>query len=233
MNTSSRGRWYDQSPGIYIGMNGLCELPPDYSHVLGQIIIILAKQFKDRQKSPNGLISLGTDRIMGLMKSRKKRRKEDSDVVLYKAFTDLYLLEDKHRNVLAQRISITVVVVGEYVGFCKRKDREENKQECMTLIRESLEKGLREATRYMMSIGVYDREVHWNIVEFASHTDEEPEPYELAEEKEATETVRTQQDTLVVTEFKTPSSSGLETEVHKAKLSDQPQGMRINRQEQL
>ncbi|HEY9687506.1 MAG TPA: hypothetical protein V6C52_11065 [Coleofasciculaceae cyanobacterium] len=65
------------------------------------------------QRSEHGLKKLGSEKVMGLMKSKGKRRWYDQDPLMHQAFNYLYLMDDVLRHEMAVKVLITLNALEE------------------------------------------------------------------------------------------------------------------------
>lgn len=150
-------RWYDKTPEMANAFSSFHSMSAEYRGLFGHIILTVTKRLREQTRMRSqGFLSLGSDRVIGLMKSQRKRRFEDQDKLLHKALTDLFLLDDSQRTLIADRIYTAICCTNEYITACKRLQRPENVKEVTQLILETFEKGLRGGERHLMVLGLYD-----------------------------------------------------------------------------
>lgn len=152
---TSSGRWYEKDPDIAGAFEAIENMPEHYRQIIAQVIVGITQRLKAQNRG-QGLISIGSDRIMGLMKAQQKRRKIDLDKLFHKAHTNLFILPDDQRNFMAERIYISVICLNEYFEICDRQNKIPDLRELASLINEAMDKGLRAAEKFMISRNLFD-----------------------------------------------------------------------------
>lgn len=178
--TEKSNRWYDTNVDVSESFTALCDMSLEYQHLFGQILILVTQRVKDQNQPSNGLTSLGSERVMGLMKSQHKRRASDKDKVMYKAFTNMFLLGDQQRGQMAERLFLSMACADEYQLVCQRLGHGANYREMGQLISETLEKGLYAGERYLINIERYDKDAERVFAQLRLKSSEPPPIIQVA-----------------------------------------------------
>lgn len=102
-------RWYDRIPELSQAVRQLEKASSDHQHLICQSVV----HYNDavlghRTSTDGGLKKLGTQKVMGLLKSKSKRRWYDQDPLLHQAFNYLYMMDDTERYRVALRILVSL-----------------------------------------------------------------------------------------------------------------------------
>lgn len=109
-------RWYDVKPELSQAVRMLEKVPAVYQH---QICLVIIEQVENAlldKKFDGSLKKHGSDKILGLFKSKSKRRWYDDDPVVHKAFNYMYLMDDKARYEAAMKIIISLNVLKQVLS---------------------------------------------------------------------------------------------------------------------
>jgi hypothetical protein len=151
-----KGRWYEKDPDVADAFRSIELLPEHYREILADVIVQVTNRLKNHNKN-QGIISIGSDRVMGLMKAQQKRRKVDSNKLMHKAHTNLFILPDEQRTLMGERIYISVACLNEYFQACDRLNKLPDLREVATLLNEGIDKGLRAAEKFFIARNLYDQ----------------------------------------------------------------------------
>lgn len=165
-------RWYDQGPHINQAVTELLRLSMEYQQVFSHLILSVSDALQEAHRKQGQLKSLGADRATGLIKAQEKRRAEDKNPQLGKAFRRIFVLSDTHRKFLMARVSMSVWSLKEYQATCQRHDREENIKEAIGLIHAGFEKGLAGPKAYIDKLNLLDEESTLAFQKLAAQFDE-------------------------------------------------------------
>lgn len=97
-------RWHDKKPELARAIHFLASLPNDVQSIIGECVIKVAERNYKVSEIMKDLKSLGTEKIMGLHQSQKKRRSYDKNPATQKAVNHIYVLPESEQNKLAKQV---------------------------------------------------------------------------------------------------------------------------------
>ena len=97
----------------------------DSQYLFGYLLCFLGEEVVKAQGKKEALKELDWDKMMGLIKSKRKRRWYDQEPVLHKAFNLLYSLNDQDKVLVANELYLPARLVRRYERYC-----EDNNQRC-------------------------------------------------------------------------------------------------------
>lgn len=98
-------RWYDSIPELAQAVRQMEKMPLAKQQWLASAIVSLMPLHQIPQRT-DGLKKLGSEKLLGLMKSKGKRRWYDQDPLVHQAFNYLYLMSNDLRLEMAIKILI-------------------------------------------------------------------------------------------------------------------------------
>lgn len=105
-------RWYDRIPELSQAVRLLEVTPTRHREAICKMILEFAQNTAHNPANPDyGLKKLGSQKVLGLMKSKSKRRWYDREPVVHQAFNTLYMMEDKQRYDTAIRILVALEAI--------------------------------------------------------------------------------------------------------------------------
>jgi hypothetical protein len=147
-------RWYDIDPEVAEVVYSIQNMKPDYQEILGQLINMFMEKVREEYRRKRKLIELGPEKHMGLLKSQTKRRWYDKTPTMYRAFNNLYVMDDQQRNMIAKRLHAPVWALEAYFRECLDSDRPESATEIKRLIELGLTEGVESCKGYLLQIGL-------------------------------------------------------------------------------
>lgn len=100
-------RWYDRIPALSQAVRMMEKLPEARQRWISETIVNLMPMHQVPQRT-DGLKKVGSEKVLGLMKSKVKRRWYDQDPMVHQAFNYLYLMTDELRYEMAIKIMICI-----------------------------------------------------------------------------------------------------------------------------
>jgi hypothetical protein len=214
-----KGRWYEKDPDVADAFQSIELMPEHYREIIADVIVQVTNRLKNHNKG-QGVISIGSDRVMGLMKAQQKRRKADSNKLMHKAHTNLFILPDEQRHLMGERIYISVECLNEYFQACDRLNKLPDLREVSTLLNEAMDKGLRAAEKFFITRNLYDQPAEKFINNLYRK-----KPGEVP--KEGRELTQASSSTIQPTPPPTPQSKT------KARIKTAQDGLKISKQDAL
>lgn len=101
-------RWYDRIPELSQAVRGMEHAEPAYQHLISTFIVASIPMSHVVHRQELGVKKLGTEKVLGLMKAKKKDRWYDQDPTVHQAFNLLYLMDERLRFETAVRILLSL-----------------------------------------------------------------------------------------------------------------------------
>src|SRR5690606_18151945 len=97
-------RWYDRQPRLSQAVRLMMLFPDEVKSIISDGIMLLANREFQVSEQMNSFRTLGSEKILGLYKSKNKRREYDQNELLHKAMNYLYILSEKNQDFMAEHI---------------------------------------------------------------------------------------------------------------------------------
>ena len=138
-------RWYDRQPRLAQGVRMLFLFPSEVKSIVSEATVLIAnREFQDTEELQS-FRTLGTDKILGLHKSKNKRREYDQNELLHKAMNYLYILSNENQDFMAEHILKMVQYIQDYLSACKAFQTEPSVEEVAQVTAAYVEGGAPEA----------------------------------------------------------------------------------------
>lgn len=112
-------RWYDRQPKLAQAVRFLFLFPDEIKSIIGEAVMLLANREFEVNEQMQTFKTLGPDKVMGLYKSKNRRREYDQNDVLHKAMNYLYILSEPNQDFMADHILSMVQYIQQYLGACQ------------------------------------------------------------------------------------------------------------------
>lgn len=109
-------RWYERQPQLALSVRVLTLLPDEVCSVLGEGLLKLMQDEGHETFMEKRYRSLGTEKVLGLHKSKNRRREYDKTEILHKAMNNLYLLSDESQDFIAAHILLMASFIQRYMA---------------------------------------------------------------------------------------------------------------------
>ena len=119
-NGKTYKRWYDRNPHLAQGVKLLILLPDEVKTIISEALITLANREFNESERETAFRTLGSEKIMGLHKSKNRRREYDINDTLHKAMNYLYMLSDDGQDFMAEHILNMIKYIQEYFATCQK-----------------------------------------------------------------------------------------------------------------
>ena len=129
MTAKPKKRWYDQNKALSASIPMLETFPIEIQALIADSMIVLAERECRADKLMDELKSLGAEVVLGLYKSKNKRRVYDSNPSMHKAMNYLYILPDANRTFMGEQIRDVIQHVYAYFQTCKAASVEPSLQD--------------------------------------------------------------------------------------------------------
>lgn len=112
-------RWYDKHQKLYQAVTLLGTFPKTIQPIIGEGASLIAERRFHAHELMASFRSLGSEKVLGLYKSKNKRRPTDQIAQVHKAINYMYILPDENRFFMAGHVLELVHVVYGYFNVCK------------------------------------------------------------------------------------------------------------------
>ena len=151
-NDQTYMRWYDKQPKLSQAVKMIILLPDDIISVLSEGVMRIAdRDFQVRERM-HSIRTLGTEKVLGLYKSKNKRREYDQNELLHQTMNHLYILSDHHRALVSTHV-LNLVQYGQmYLGTCRTFKQEPKIDEVSEMTDRYVEKGPEETEAFLRDL---------------------------------------------------------------------------------
>ncbi len=108
-------RWYDRVPELSQAVRMMEKLPERHQVLIARVIIEATPMHAVTERK-EGVKNMGSDKVMGLLKSKSKKRWYDQDPTVHQAFNYLYLMNDVLRYEVAMKMIIAMNALERAAG---------------------------------------------------------------------------------------------------------------------
>jgi hypothetical protein len=115
LDSTAYQRWYKRNPQLECSVRLLMLFTSPYNEVLFKAFKIMREVDIQIRIKQAGSQSLGEDKVLGLFKSKKKRRDYDQDPLTHRIMNEYWLLSEEHQNKMAILILQSVHLVFLYI----------------------------------------------------------------------------------------------------------------------
>lgn len=141
-------RWHDKKPELAKAIHFLGSLPNDVQTIIGECVVKVAeKEYKVSQLIKD-LKSLGSEKIMGLHQSQKKRRNYDKNPSTQKAVNHIYILPEADQMKLTKQVLSLMDTIFTYFEIHKTLNMPVEKETLQNLADAFAEGGAKQASEF-------------------------------------------------------------------------------------
>ncbi len=145
-------RWYDRQPKLSQAFKLIIILPDEIRSIISESLMLIANREFDAHERENSFRTLGSDKILGLHKSKNKRREYDQNELLHKAMNYLYVLSDDNQDFMADHILALVTYIQKYFATCQEFKAEPTLEAVAQVTHTYVEKGTTEVERFLSAL---------------------------------------------------------------------------------
>jgi hypothetical protein len=145
-------RWHDKKPELAKVIHFLGSLPNDVQTIIGDCVVKIAEKEYKVSQLMNNLKSLGSDKILGLHQSQKKRRNYDRNPVTHKAVNHVYILSESDQAKMTKQVLNLMDSVFSYFEIHQTFKAPAEKETLQDLANAFAEGGLKQATAYNQAL---------------------------------------------------------------------------------
>ncbi len=146
--SKKQARWHDKKPEMAKAIHFLGSLPNDVQTIIGDCVVKIAeKEYKVSQLMSN-LKSLGSEKILGLHQSQKKRRNYDKNPATHKAVNHVYILSESDQAKMTKHVLNLMDCVFSYFELHQALNVPPEKETLQKLADAFTEGGLKQASAF-------------------------------------------------------------------------------------
>lgn len=112
-------RWYDQRPQLAKAVRILLLMPDEIRTIMGEGITTLTRQEFEEILKEKHYVSVGSEKIMGLHKSKNRRREYDQNEALHHAMNYLYIMSESGQDLMAEHMIQMLDYIQRYLDICQ------------------------------------------------------------------------------------------------------------------
>lgn len=145
-------RWHDRQPQLAKAVRTLCLLPDEVCTILSAgMIQIMHRDFKEILLDKQ-FRTLGHEKILGLHKSKNRRREYDENETLHKAMNTLYLLPNEAQDHVADEVMTMMNYIQSYLATCYEFQQDTSPEDIAGITRTYVEKGSAEVENFLQNL---------------------------------------------------------------------------------
>lgn len=151
-NETIHKRWYDRQPRLAQAVRFLSLFPDEIKSIISDGVVLIANREFQVAEQMKSFRTLGTEKVMGLHKSKNKRREYDQNETLHKAMNYLYILSDQNQDFMANHILELVKYIQQYLGTCRAFQQDPTAEDVTAITRAYVEKGSAEVEAFLNQV---------------------------------------------------------------------------------
>lgn len=152
MEASHPRRWYDRQPTLSQSVRLMILLPDEIKSIVSDGIMVLANREFRAQERLQSYRSLGDEKVMGLYKSKNKRREYDTNETLHKAMNYLYILSEDNQDIMADHILQLVGYIQKYLSTCRVFETDPSLEDVLRITQTYIEEGNAEVEQFLVQL---------------------------------------------------------------------------------
>lgn len=145
-------RWYDKHKTVSKSVKLLETFPADIQDIIAEGIVRLAIRECHANELMADLRSLGPEKVLGIFKSKNKRRSYDVNSTVHNAMNYLFILSEENRLFIAGQVIEIVNFIYDYLKDCQKFKAPANPEEVAQITHAYIETGPEEAKKLLASI---------------------------------------------------------------------------------
>ncbi|HEY9685484.1 MAG TPA: hypothetical protein V6C52_00765 [Coleofasciculaceae cyanobacterium] len=150
-----RQRWYDQRPELTECIVLVEAFPEEIYAIICQGAICMVEKEFEAHLMLSSLKSLGSEKILGLYKSKHKRRKMDCEPHFHQLMNYFYILSPQNRLFMAGLIKELVGYIHQYFESCRIYHQPVTREDIIGITRCYVDKGGEEAQAFLESLQLH------------------------------------------------------------------------------
>lgn len=145
-------RWYDQRSELTQCISLLEAFPAEVRTIIADGLVYLAEREFEAHLMLSSLKSLGPEKILGIYKSKNKRRSMDKDPVFHKVMNYFYILSPQNRLFMARLTTDLVTYIYKYFESCKNYSQPVSIEDVTNITRRYVDSGGDEAQHFIETL---------------------------------------------------------------------------------
>jgi hypothetical protein len=142
-------RWYDRQPKLAQAVRLMFLFPVDIKSLICDGLMIIANREFQVSEKLNSFKTLGPDKVLGMHKSKNKRREYDRHDVLHKAMNYMYVLSHEGQDCMADHILELVNFIHQYLSTCQAFKSEPTLDDIAEIVQVYVQKGGPETEKFI------------------------------------------------------------------------------------
>ncbi len=145
-------RWHDRQPQLAQAVRSLCLLPDEVCTIVsGSLIQLMHRDFKEVLLDKQ-FRTLGHEKILGLHKSKNRRREYDGNDTLHKAMNTLYLLSNEGQDYVANEVMTMMNYIQRYLTTCHEFQQDAAPEDVARITNTYVERGSAEVEAFLQNM---------------------------------------------------------------------------------
>lgn len=145
-------RWYDSRPKMSQASKLLFAFPDEIKSILSEAVLKIGEREFGEKKWERSARSLGREKIMGLHKSKNKRREYDENPDLHAAMNALYVLSEDNREIMAEHVLKMVRFIQHYLESCQITQTAPQMEEVAEVTRQYIFTGEKKVESFLLNL---------------------------------------------------------------------------------
>jgi len=142
-------RWYDQDEILAKSVRLLSTFPVEIQRMIAGGIVELSNQECHAEDLMQDLRSLGAEKVLGIFKSKRKRRSYDMVQEVHQALNYMFILSEEDRMLIARQTIAMVTRIYDYLKLCREFEMAPQPEVVSALIRGFIDRGVGETDRLL------------------------------------------------------------------------------------
>lgn len=145
-------RWYDRNAQLSQAVRVVMIFPDEIKDIICIGLMFLANKEFQIQEQLSNFRSVGSDKIMGLHKSKNRRREYDDNATMHKMMNYLYILQHENQDFMAEKTLDLVNYIQEYLSAVQVFQANMSLEEVADITNAYVKEGGEEAQQLLTSI---------------------------------------------------------------------------------
>lgn len=142
-------RWYDRHKTVSKSVKLLETFPLEIQAIIADGIVMLAERECQAHELLANLRSLGPEKVLGIYKSKNRRRSYDRNSTVHEAMNYLYILSEENRLFIANQVIELVNFIYDYLKSCRQYKLDARTDDVAELTKTYIESGAADAQQLL------------------------------------------------------------------------------------
>lgn len=145
-------RWYDSRPKMSQAARLMFAFPDEIQTIISEATLFIAdREFRENERE-RSVRSLGREKVLGLHKSKNRRREYDYNPHLHQAMNYLYVLSEDNREFIAEHILKMVRYIQHYLETCQIAETAPRIEDVAEVTRRYVQSGEKEVEIFLKKL---------------------------------------------------------------------------------